>query len=111
MNNGDKTEDPNPGWLSSTEEFLALCKERGIIPILSTIPNTPKVYNEPKNRWVRASGYRYVDFNRAVGADKNPAWYPGMLCKDEVHPDIKGAEALYAQVLVDFPEIMKRNPL
>ena len=107
MNNGDKSEDPNPDWLSATEEFLAICKEKGIIPILSTIPSTPKVYNEPKNIWVRNSGYRYIDFNRAVGADKDKAWYPGMIAADNVHPDAPGAQALYSQVLVDFPEIMQ----
>ena len=108
MNNGDKTEEPDPDWLASTEEFLGICKEKGIIPILSTIPTTPKVNNSYKNEWVRNSGYRYIDFDRAVGADKDPAWYPEMLFKDNVHPDAKGAAALYSQVLIDFPEIMKR---
>ena len=107
MNNGDKSEEPNEPWLEATKEFLEICKKKGITPILSTIPNTPKVYNEPKNIWVRNSGYRYIDFNRAVGADKDKGWYPEMICKDAVHPDIKGAEALYSQVLVDFPEIMQ----
>ena len=109
MNNGDKTEAPNPDWLKSTEEFLEICKEKGITPILSTIPSTPKVNNAYKNVWVRNSGYRYVDFDRAVGANKDNAWYPGMLGADGVHPATAGAEALYAQVLVDFPEIMNRR--
>ena len=108
MNNGDKTEDPNPDWLAATEEFLAICKEKGITPILSTIPSTPVVNNEPKNVWVRNSGYRYIDFNRAVGADKDVKWYPEMLYQDNVHPALKGAQALYSQVLIDFPEIMNR---
>ena len=108
MNNGDKTEEPNEAWLESTKEFLEICKEKGITPILSTIPSTPVVNNEPKNKWVRSSGYRYIDFNRAVGAHKDVAWYPEMLYKDNVHPAKAGAEALYSQVLVDFPEIMKR---
>ena len=108
MNNGDKTEEPNEAWLESTKEFLEICKEKGITPILSTIPSTPIVNNEPKNIWVRNSGYRYIDFNRAVGAHKDVAWYPEMLYKDNVHPAKAGAEALYAQVLVDFPEIMER---
>ena len=109
MNNGDNRETGaiNQGWLDSTKEFLEICKERGITPILSTIPNTPKVYNQPKNDWVIASGYRYVDFNRAVGADKDENWYPEMLFTDKVHPMRRGAEALYSQVLVDFPEIMQ----
>jgi hypothetical protein len=131
MNNGDKSEEPEENWLKATEEFVAICKEKGIIPILSTIPNTPRIYNEPKNRWVRASGCRYIDFNRAVGAvnfdesikDKKTyvnakgetvynitgyEWYEGMIYPDQVHPANNGAAALYSQVLVDFPEIMKR---
>ena len=108
MNNGDKGGVLNEGWLNSTKEFLEICKEKGITPILSTIPSTPVVNNEPKNEWVRNSGYRYIDFNRAVGAEKDVAWYPEMLYKDNVHPARGGAEALYSQVLVDFPEIMNR---
>ena len=109
MNNSDPAVDtPEPKWLAATEEFLEICKEKGITPILSTIPTTPVVNNEPKNKWVRASGYRYIDFNRAVGADKDINWYPEMLYQDQVHPAKRGAEALYMQVLVDFPEIMQR---
>ena len=47
--------------------------------------------------------------DRAVGADKDSAWYPNMLGADNVHPDVNGAAALYSQVLVDFPEIMNRR--
>ncbi len=109
MNNSDPSVDvPDAKWLEATEEFLAICKEKGITPILSTIPCVPDRINEAKNAWVRASGYRYIDFNRAVGADKSKEWYPGMLCPDRVHPAANGAAALYSQVLVDFPEIMKR---
>lgn len=107
MNNGDKTEEPNPDWLASTEEFLAICKEKKITPILSTIPSTPVVNNDYKNEWVRNSGYRYIDFNRAVGAHVDKAWYPNMLYTDNVHPARAGAEALYSQVIIDFPEIMQ----
>lgn len=109
MNNGDgDSETPNADWLSATTEFIDLCKQNGITPILATIPQTPKINNIPKNAWIRASGHRYIDFNRAVGADLNPHWYDGMLHTDDVHPLPLGAEALYARVLVDFPEIMRR---
>lgn len=109
MNNADKSENEiNPEYLLATEEFLALCKERGITPILSTIPNTPKVENRVKNAWVRSSGYRYIDFARAVGAVDDARWYDEMLSTDQVHPIAKGAAALYSQVLVDFPEIMQQ---
>ena len=108
MNNGDKDGVLNEAWLNATEEFLSICKEKGITPILSTIPSTPVVNNVQKSEWVRKSGYRYIDFDRAVGAPKDVAWYPDMLYTDNVHPARHGAEALYSQVLIDFPEIMKR---
>jgi len=109
MNNSDKEGVLNPNYVAATEEFIAICEDRGITPILSTIPNTPKVNNRQKNEWVRAKGYRYIDFERAVGSHKDENWYPEMLFKDQVHPADKGAAALYAQVLIDFPEIMERN--
>ena len=112
MNNMDDSEDNsfngiNKGYLESTKEFIRICEERGITPILSTIPNVPERSNRAKNAWVRSLPYRYIDFARAVGSDKNPEWYGDMLCQDRVHPATKGAEALYSQVLADFPEIMQ----
>ena len=109
MNNADVDGKINEGYLKSTEEFIAMCEERGITPILSTIPNVPERDNNPKNEWVRSQPYRYIDFSRAVGADKDVNWYPEMLCADRVHPAARGAEALYMQVLTDFPEIMQKT--
>lgn len=108
MNNGDKDDKINPDYLCATLEFIKVCKEKGIVPILTTTPNTPKVDNRYKNEWVRSSGYRYIDFARAVGSDKVLGWYPYMLSPDLVHPDVKGAKALYMQLLVDLPEIMNK---
>ncbi len=130
MNNGDKDGKINESYLETTTEFLAICKEKGITPILSTIPSTPIVDNSHKNEWIRAQGVRYIDFAHAVGGDvyheeyigkdyirpdgspdKNITgydWYADMLYGDLVHPAAKGAQALYMQVLVDFPEIMYR---
>ena len=134
MNNGDSKTAISESYLAATEEFLEICEEKGITPILSTIPSTPTVNNSHKNAWVKewaaTTGGRYVDFARAVGGDvyseanlsktyiKNGAtvtnptgydWYAGMLNSDLVHPDAKGAYALYLQALVDFPELMKEN--
>ena len=107
MNNGDSATAINSSYLASVTEFLAICEEKNIIPILSTTPCTPTVNNSFKNEWVRNSGYRYIDFSRAVGGDEvGSAWYDGMLYTgDNVHPATPGAKALYAQFLVDFPEI------
>lgn len=108
MNNGDSATDINSSYLSSVTEFIDLCEENGIIPILSTIPCTPGVNNSHKNAWVKSSGYRYIDFARAVGGEAvGSSWYPGMIESGDqkVHPSVSGAKALYAQFLVDFPEI------
>jgi hypothetical protein len=110
MNNGDpKDQDEvvEENYKKATEEFLAICKEKGITPVLSTIPNTPKINNRAKNKWVRSLPYRYVDFARAVGSDKIEGWYPEMIYQDNVHPANNGGAALYMQFLIDFPEIMQ----
>lgn len=133
MNNADSKTAVNSTWLSATEAFLAICEEKGITPILTTTPSTPTQYNELKNEWVRAwaeeTGGRYVDFAHAVGGDKYDEsligkdsntgsgkknttgyqWYDGMLYTDDVHPAATGAEAIYAQLVVDFPEIMRQK--
>ncbi len=107
MNDMDGDNSINSNWLSATERFIELCEARGIEVILSTIPSTPTRNNRMKNEWVRNSGYRYVDFDKAVVANQNTGeWYFGMLYKDNVHPAKSGAQALYMQVLIDFPEIM-----
>ncbi len=137
MNNSDKNHNEiSTGYRDATLEMLAICEEKGITPILCTIPNTPGQFHTAKNNWIKASGYRYIDFSKAVGGDRldenligtdtrkfnsstneyydnktGAYWYDGMLNSDEIHPDAKGAQALYARVLVDFPEITRAKTL
>ena len=113
MNNKDDDEDDsvagvNKGYREAVDEFLKICNERGITPVLCTVPDVPERSNRAKNNLVRSMPYRYIDFARAVGSDRDPEWYPEMLSQDRVHPSAKGAEALYSQVLADFPEIMQQ---
>ncbi len=104
----DSGSEINPHWLESIRELLSICEQNGITPILTTMPSNPLVDHEGKNRWVRNSGYRYVDIARAVGAHKYLNWYPGMISADNVHPTPAGAAAMYMRVLSDFPEIMEK---
>jgi len=113
MNNADTAEGVSQAWLDGYNEVRKICEEKGIELILTTTPTVKgadaKGYriHSFKNDIVRKSGLRYVDFNKAVGADdKTGEWYPGMLYKDGVHPTETGAVALYQQVLTDFPEVM-----
>lgn len=115
MNNPDSGA-VSSGWLTATQTFISLCESNNITPVLATIPSawgstaddsdiTVTRDNSYKNAWVRASGYRFVDFEKAVGADGGSEWYDGMLSSDGVHPTELGAKALAARLVVDVPEI------
>lgn len=109
MNDGPDTDanTPNSNWTVRRDEMLTICNNNGITPIFATIPNVPNILHEGKNSWIRASGYRYIDFAAAVGAESaDSTWFTGMLSTDNVHPTEQGARALFARVLLDFPEIM-----
>ena len=115
MNDKDSATAPNASWLASVTRFLDLCEEKGITPILSTIPEvTNRNYsNAQKNAWVKAwaeeTGGRYVDFASAVVKNyQTGEWFDGMLYSDGVHPAKLGAEALYMQAITDFPELMQK---
>ena len=103
MNNGDNGA-INTSWLNCVEELKTLCNDAKIELILSTIPSCPKVDNTYKNAYVKESGYRYVDFEKAVIADGSE-WFDGMLSTDNVHPTALGAQALASRFVVDVPEI------
>ncbi len=106
MNDGDDSGVADASWLSCVEELMEICADRNIELILATIPNVPTVDNAAKNTYVRASGYRYIDFASAVGADADATWYSGMLSSDNVHPADLGAVALFNQAIADVPELM-----
>lgn len=106
MNDPDTDGDINAAWKTCVECFIADCKKSGITPILATVPNVPDRLHSHKNEYVRTSGYRYIDFAAAVGANKaGSMWREGMLSADQVHPAAAGARALAEQVLLDLPEI------
>lgn len=99
---------PSANWLAVFGYIKDYCSENGVQLILATIPNTPTRRNYAKNEVVKASGYRYIDFAKAVGAENaGSSWYTGMLHTDNVHPTELGAQALATQVLIDFPELME----
>lgn len=106
MNDADSSA-INTNWKNCVDELLEICANHEIIPILCTIPNTASINHTYKNAWIKASGYRYIDFAKAVGASSYPSsWYTGMLYQDGTHPDVQGAIALFNQAITDFPELL-----
>ena len=102
----DSDSAPATNWVTNRNYFLQYCTQNNITPIFGTIPTVPAINHEQKNAWIRSSGYRYIDFAKAVGASASGEWYSGMLSSDNIHPTEQGARALFARVLLDFPEIM-----
>lgn len=103
---GDSSSAPSESWETNRDKFLTICNNNAIIPIFGTIPTVPTVNNEQKNAWIRSSGYRYIDFAKAVLANSSGVWGNGMLSGDGVHPSVNGARALFCQALIDCPELM-----
>lgn len=108
MNDGSDTDATTPAtnWLNKVQQFISMCKSNNIEPVLCTVPTVPSVNNKAKNAWVRSSGYRYIDYASAVGANANGQWYAGMLSSDNVHPSTLGGNALFTQLITDLPEVM-----
>jgi hypothetical protein len=130
MNNGDSSNAVNADWKDAYDTLVELCEAKNIDLVLATIPtvvgkissasDTTKIIKHSyKNAIVRASGYRFIDFESVVGADPATGlWYGttaqdivdetgnGMLSSDGLHPTAKGALALYYQACADCPEIM-----
>lgn len=108
---GDTDENtPSTLWINGINNLLSVCEVNDIIPILATIPTVPNISHIGKCKWVRDSGYRYIDFAKAVGAQSDGTWYTGMLSTDNVHPLALGAKALYYQAIADCPELTFENP-
>lgn len=105
MNDKSDTETVDNLWKEKITEFIKVCKAKSIIPILCTIPSVPERDHHLKAKWVRESGYRYIDFSKSVTKNDGNVWINGTLSNDGVHPTSKGALLLSNQVLIDFPEI------
>ena len=107
MNDGSDGDAPSSQWLTNVQEFLLLCNNNNITPVLATIPTVPTINHERKSAWVRESGYQYIDFAKAVGASTE-GWFAGMLASDGVHPTVSGAMALYHRAMTDCPQLFNR---
>lgn len=111
MNDGaDSSDAPSTNYSEGITQLEELCNQYGIELVLTTIPSVPNHSNEKKNEYVRNSGYKYIDFAKAVGAQADGTWYTDMLSTDDVHPTEVGAKALYHRAIADCPELMFPNP-
>ena len=106
MNDGADGDTYATEWKTALDAVVALCEDNNIVLILATIPSIPSKSHEHKNAYVRSSGYRYIDYAKAVGASANGEWYSGMISSDAIHTTHAGAVAMANRLLLDLPEIM-----
>lgn len=107
MNDADSSTAVNANWLNTYNSLKALCENNNIELILATIPTVPSIINKFKNDIIRSSGYRYIDFDKAVGANETTGdWFGNMLSSDGVHPSETGALTLYNRAIADMPELL-----
>ena len=110
----------NTNYKKYFELIKEKCDELGVIMIPATIPcvktSTHPEYardNSYKNAFIKASGLRYIDLAKAVGGDTftEDAWYDGYLetSSPRIHTTELGAKAQMAQIIKDFPEILRNK--
>lgn len=103
MNDPDTDSAPNASWLSTIQNIMNICTEKGITLYLATIPivEDTTYNNEHKNAYIQNSGYPYVDFANAVYGISN--W-----SSDGIHPNADGAKILAMKALAELPIIMMK---
>ncbi|MEO9893024.1 hypothetical protein [Aurantibacter sp.] len=104
MNDKSDVHTEDKDWKKYAERVMEVCEQNNISLILSTIPSVPSRNHKEKNKFVRESGYRFIDFDKAV-SDGKGNWNKDLLASDEVHPTALGAKTLAEQFIIDFPEI------
>lgn len=87
------------------DSVVNLCRGNNIELVLTTIPTVPTRQKTGFNNYVRSLGFKYIDFEKAVGTNSSGEWNEGLLSSDGVHPTSKGAKVLASRVLIDFPEL------
>lgn len=118
MNDVDGSNAVSSRWNDNYKKVKKECDEKGIELILATIPTVSGGFSPDsdipaamrihkfKNAIIRDSGYRFIDFEKAVGASQvNGTWYGGLLSSDGVHPTERGAKVLYHRAIADVPEL------
>lgn len=105
MNDGDTNDAINASWKTVADSLVSACDALGITLIFCTIPNGTVINQTHKNEWIKASGFRYVDFAHALNMEAaGSTGYSGLIQDDGVHPTELGAITLMNQFIQDCPE-------
>lgn len=95
---------------TAMEQLVAVVIKNGLVPILLTVPPVNNggrpTFLAAANAWIRSSGYRYVDLNKAVTSDNDGlVWKTGYVMSDGTHPTVLGHQAIYDAFVRELPEL------
>ena len=101
--------DGGSGYASNINAIIGVCDGVGAELVLYRVPVVANriTENTAVNTAMLATGKRYVDAYKAVGATDEGTWWDGYLNSDGVHPNEIGAKAIAQRILIDVPEIMQ----
>lgn len=101
----------NDKWKSNTQAFLTLCNQRGILPILCTLPNHSTLNHQYKNNWLRQlPGYIISDAAAIINREEfGVFWRRLRWSAADGMPTRKGWMEYYAAILGgrDFVQLAK----
>jgi|GEM_PF-5594135 len=94
-------------WQRAIDNAYQLCMTYGVIPVFGTLPPEAADTNPVlvQNPYIRSSGYRYIDFARALTTGGDGTTRDATKFFDALHPNDAGHAAMYARVRFDLPEL------
>jgi lysophospholipase L1-like esterase len=94
-------------YVTGATQAVALLTARGITPILGTPPpngSRPYIIDQIQ-RWIRASGVRYVDFAKVLSSDPDGDFWDPLYSADAFHANPLGARRMFDALKAAVPEV------
>ena len=94
-------------WQRAVDNVAKLCQTFGVTPIFGTLPPEAADSNpvSVQNPYIRSSGYRFIDFARALTVGNDGTTRDSSKFADTLHPNVAGHLAMYNRVRLDVPEL------
>lgn len=92
--------------------LIEMVKEKGAVPILTTIPNVPagnsttRDFCETANPWVRSLGYDYIDIAYVLSTGDGITGDSGKFVSDATHPNLAGGQAIFNYIKAFLPYLL-----
>lgn len=97
-------------WETNVQQLITKIQQLGAVPIFGTVPPANVPHNttySAKNAWIKASGYRYVNYAAALSVGGDEATMDtSLFLSDLVHPNVAGHDAMFARFQSDLADLL-----